>query len=112
MNLFFVYYSVYVYSIVCEGALEDMGAVYNEEDNEWQTAEWYEEETEDEIEPKKEIKVGDKCVVISGYGDCHYFPIGTVVKVLRGGSGGFWDCRSIELGFSQAVREKDLVVVE
>ena len=50
--------------------------------------------------------------MISGYEDCHYFPIGTVVKVLRGGSGGSWDCRSIELGFSQAVREKDLVVVE
>ena len=60
-----VYYSAYRYRNVCEVALEDMGAVYNEED-EWQTAEWYEEctkedeeDSDNEIEPKKEIKVGD-----------------------------------------------------
>ena len=26
---------------VCEDALEDMGAIYNEEENEWRTAEWH-----------------------------------------------------------------------
>ena len=115
----FVYYSNYGHYDVCEGALESMGAVYNEDCDKWQTPEWYEEctkedeeETEDENEPKKEIAPGVKCMVVSGYDTFHYFPVGTVVKVICGSGGGFWDCRNIELGFSQAVREQDLVVVE
>lgn len=115
----FVYYINYGHYNVCEDALEDMGAVYNENDDEWQTAEWYEEctkeneeETEDEIEPKKEITPGVECVVISGYGSYHHFPIGTVVKVITEFGGKCWDCRSAELGFSQNIEEKDLVVVE
>ncbi|WP_173003811.1 hypothetical protein, partial [Parabacteroides distasonis] len=118
-ELFSVFYSTYGHYNVCEDALKDMGAVYNENDGEWQTAEWYEEctkedeeETEDEIEPKKEITPGVECVVISGYGSYHHFPIGTVVKVITEFGGKCWDCLSAELGFSQNIEEKDLVVVE
>ena len=114
----FVYYSNYGHYNVCEDALEDMGAVYNDEEGEWQTAEWYEEctkedeeESEDEIEPKKEIEVGVKCMVISGYDTFHWFPIGTVVKVTEKVRGG-WDCLSKEMGLRQIIEEKDLVVVE
>lgn len=115
-----VCYSVNGYHNVCKDALEDIGAVYNEEDNEWQTAEWYEECTkEDEeegigiqIEPKKEIAFGDKFTVVGGYGSYHYFPIGTVVKVITKFGGKLWDCRSVELGFSQSIKAKDLVVAE
>ena len=112
-----VYYSVNGYHNVCEDALEDMGAIYNKD--EWQTAEWYEEctkedeeETEDEIEPKKEIAFGDKCTVVGGYGSYHHFPIGTVVKVITKFGEKLWDCRSVELGFSQNIEAKDLVVAE
>ena len=114
-----VYFSFYRYYNVCDEALVDMGAVYNEEEDEWQTAEWYEEctkedeeESEDEIEPKKEIAPGVKCVVISGYENAHYFPIGTVVKVVSKFGENVWDCRSNDLLFSQNVEAKDLVVVE
>ena len=118
-----VYYSVNGYCNVCEDALEDMGAVYNEEDNEWQTEEWYEECTEEneeddeegigiQIEPKKEIAFGDKCTVVGGYDSYHHFPIGTVVKVITKFGGKLWDCRSVELGFNQTVEEKDLIVAE
>lgn len=114
-----VYYSRYYCYSVCEDALENMGAVYNKEMNEWQTSEWFAECTEDdeediqiEIEPKKEITPGVKCSVISGYNTFHWFPIGTVVKVVRRSNGGLWDCRSVELGFIQHIEEKDLVVVE
>ena len=54
-----VFYSMNRSRTVCEDALNDMGAVYNIEENEWQTAEWFaectkeDEETEDEIEPKR-----------------------------------------------------------
>ena len=100
-----------------------MGAVYNEEDNEWQTEEWYEECTEEneeddeegigiQIEPKKEIAFGDKCTVVGGYDSYHHFPIGTVVKVITKFGGKLWDCRSVESGFSQTVEEKDLIVAE
>ena len=112
-----VYYSVYGYSNVCEDALEDMGAVYNEEENKLQTPEWYEEctkedeeETEDEIEPKKEIKVGDKCVVIGGYNTSHYFPIGTVVYVKSVIRKDVFDCVCEDGTLTQYVKESDLVV--
>ena len=105
--------------IVCKDALEDMGAVFNEEENEWQTAEWFaestkedEEDSEDKNEPKKEIAPGVDCVVISGYGVTHYFPIGTVVKVVSNFNENLWDCHSFELCFSQNVEAKDLVIVE
>lgn len=118
-----VYYSVNGYCNVCEDALEDMGAVYNEEGNEWQTEEWYEECTEEneeddeegigiQIEPKKEIAPGVECIVISGYRSYHHFPIGTVVKVITKFGEKLWDCRSAELGFTQSIEAKDLVVVE
>lgn len=115
----FVYYSNYGHCNVCEDALEDMGAIYNEDDDEWQTEEWYaertkedEEDSEDEIEPKKEIKVGVECVVIGGYDTFHWFPIGTVVEVIEQVREGVWNCRSIEFSFSQDIETKDLVVVE
>ena len=109
-----------LYCADCEDALSDIGAVFNEEENEWQTAEWYEECTkEDEeegigiqIEPKKEIAFGDKCTVVGGYSSYHCFPIGTVVKVITKFGGKLWDCRSVELGFSQSIEAKDLVVAE
>ena len=114
-----VYYSVYRYYIVCEDALVSMGAIYNEEENEWQTPEWYEEctkedeeDSDDENEPKKEIKVGVKYVVISGYGSRHRFPIGTVVKVVSKFSENMWDCHSNEFRFGQNIEAKDLVIVE
>ena len=114
-----VFYGNISYLSICENALEDMGAIYNEEENEWQTPEWYEEctkedeeDSDDENEPKKEIKVGVKCVVISGYESRHRFPIGTVVKVVSKFSENMWDCHSFELCFSQNIEAKDLVVVE
>lgn len=118
---FEVFYSTYGSYNVCEDALKDMGAVYNEEENEWQTEEWFAEctaeneeddEEDTETEPKKEIKVGDKCVVIGGYIPNHHFPIGTVVKVNKPVANGIWDCNSAELGFSQHIDAKDLVIVE
>lgn len=118
-----VYYSTDSHYNVCEYALSDMGAVYNEEENEWQTAEWYEEctkeeeediecekDTKIEIQPKKEIKVGDKCVVIAGYQVYHYFPIGSVVNVTEKVREGAFDCVCEDL--TQIVKESDLVVVE
>ena len=114
-----VYYSVYGYFNVCEDALEDMGAVYNEYEDEWQTPEWYEEctkedeeETEDEIEPKKEIKVGDKCVVIGGYNTFHFFSVGTVVEVVKWEREGVWDCRCVKSRIHQSIEAKDLVIAE
>ena len=114
-----VFYSMYGSYTVCENALNDMGAVYNEEENEWQTAEWFaectkedEEDSEDEIQPKKKITPGVDCVVISGYESKHHFPIGTVVKVMSKFSEGMWDCHSFELCFSQNIETKDLVVTE
>lgn len=116
---FRVFYSNYGSYNVCKDALEDMGAVYNEEENEWQTEEWFaectkedEKETEDENEPKKEIAPGVECVVVSGYENTHYFPIGTVVKVVSKFGENMWDCRSNDFLFSQNVEAKDLVVVE
>mgnify|MGYP006050399073 FL=1 len=116
---FEVFYSNCGSDTVCEDALEDMGAVFNEEENEWQTAEWFaectkedEEDTEIQIHPKKEITPGVDCVVISGYGVTHYFPIGTVVKVMSKFYENVWDCHSFELCFSQNVEAKDLVIVE
>ena len=90
-----------------------MGAVFNEEENEWQTAEWFaectKEDSEDEIQPKKEIKVGDKCVVIGGYNTFHYVPIGTVVHV-KSVHNDIFDCA---WGTdSQFIKESDLVVTE
>ena len=114
-----VYYSVYGYCNVCEDALDSMGAIYNEDCDEWQTPEWYEEctkedeeDSDDENEPKKEIKVGVKCVVISGYESRHRFPIGTVVKVVSKFSENMWDCHSNEFRFGQNIEAKDLVIVE
>ena len=116
---FEVYFSKYGSDTVCEDALDDMGAVYNEEENEWQTAEWFaectgedEEDSDDEIEPKKEIAPGVKCAVVGGYGSYHRFPIGTVVKVITKFGEKLWDCKSAELGLSQNIKAKDLVVVE
>ena len=89
-----------------------MGAVYNEEENEWQTKEWYEECTkrdENEIEPKKEIKVGDKCVVIGGYNSSHYVPIGTIVHV-KSVHIDYFDC--VGWTVPQFIKESDLVVTE
>lgn len=113
---FEVFYSNRGYETVCEDALEDMGAVYNEEENEWQTAEWYgectkedEEDTEIEIEPKKEIKVGDKCEVIGGFNTFHYFPLGTVVNIESVCKDTFY-CVWGTTG--QYIEEADLVVVE
>ena len=110
---------MYGYSNVCEDALEDMGAVYNEYEDEWQTEQWYEEctkedeeETEDEIEPKKEIKVGDKCVVIGGYNTFHFFSVGTVVEVVKWGREGVWDCRCVKSRIPQSIEAKDLVIAE
>lgn len=55
-EFFSVFYSTYGYYTVCEDALSDMGAVYNERENELQTAEWYEECTkEDEEDTEIEI---------------------------------------------------------
>lgn len=114
---FQVYYSVYRYHDVCEDALDSMGAVYNEEENEWQTAEWFaectkedEEDTEIENEPKKEIKVGDKCAVIGGYNSFHYVPIGTVVHISNLHREGVFNC--VWETCSQYIKESDLVVVE
>ena len=117
-----VYYSVNGYHNVCEDALEDMGAVYNEDEDKWQTAEWYEECTEEneeddeegigiQIEPKKEIKVGDKCVVIGGYNSLHYFPIGTVVHIKNLHREGVFDCLCQNKSHSQYINQSDLVVV-
>ena len=67
-----VFYSMHRSYTVCEDALNDMGAVYNEEENEWQTAEWYEECTKDEEEDteceenaeiKKNLKRKSKSVI-------------------------------------------------
>lgn len=116
---FSVFYSTYGQYTVCEDALEDMGAVYNENDDEWQTAEWYEEctkedeeDSDDEIEPKKEIAPGVKCVVISGFKTFHFFPIGTVVEVVKWTREGVWDCRCVQSRRYQTIEAKDLVVVE
>ena len=113
---FEVFYSNYGSTTVCEDALADMGAVFNEEENEWQTAEWYkectkedEEDSEDEIQPKKKIKVGDKCVVVGGYNTFHYVPIGTVVHV-KSVHNDIFDCAWGTMG--QLIKESDLVVVE
>lgn len=119
---FEVFYGKYHSYTVCEDALKDMGAVYNEEENEWQTAEWFaecteeneeddEEDTEIKIQPKKEIVPGVKCVVISGYSTFHYFPIGTVVLVLGQAREGVWSCAN-ESGLHQHIETKDLVVTE
>ena len=112
-EFFEVFYSKYRSDTVCEDALSDMGAVFNEEENEWQTAEWFakctKEDSEDEIQPKKEIKVGDKCVVIGGYNTFHYVPIGTVVHV-KSVHNDIFDCA---WGTdSQFIKESDLVVTE
>ena len=114
-----VYYSRYGYHGVCEDALKDMGAIYNEEENEWQTPEWYkectkedeEEDSDDENEPKKEIKVGVKCVVVGSYRNSHFFPIGTVVEVLRQAREGVWVYEDTS-GTYQVIKEQDLVVTE
>ena len=111
-----VFYSMHRSYTVCEDALNDMGAVYNEEENEWQTAEWFaectkedEEDTEIENEPKKEIKVGDKCVVIGGHITFHYFPLGTTVQT----SGVYKDTFYCVWGtVGQYIKESDLVVTE
>ena len=110
-----VFYSMHRSYTVCENALNDMGAVYNEEENEWQTAEWFaectkedEEDSEDEIQPKKEIKVGDKCVVVGGYNSFHYVPIGTVVHVSNLHREGVFYCTWGTRG--QYIKESDLVV--
>ena len=115
---FEVFYSSCSADTVCKDALENMGAVYNEEENEWQTAEWFaectkedEEDSDGEIEPKKEIAPGVECVVTSGYESYHWFPIGTVVKVIKFMGEGVWDCQD-NSGFLQIVEAKDLVVVE
>ena len=119
---FQVYYSSYGFHDVCEDALEDMGAVYNEEKNELQTARWFAECTEEneeddeegigiQIEPKKEIKVGDKCVVIGGYNSFHYFPIGTVVHIKNLHREGVFDCLCQNKSRSQYINQSDLVVV-
>ena len=113
---FQVFYANYYSYTVCKDALSDMGAVFNEEENEWQTAEWFEEctkedeeDSDDEIEPKKEIKVGDKCVVIGGYNSFHCVPIGTVVHVKSVHS----DILDCEWGTGgQFIKASDLVVVE
>lgn len=117
----FVYYRNYGHYNVCEDALEDMGAIYNEDEDEWQTAEWYaecteeneedEEETEDENEPKKEIAPGVKCVVVSNDRTLHGFTVGTVVKVIKFVREGVWDCKD-NSGLYQIVEAKDLVVAE
>ena len=93
-----------------------MGAVFNEEENEWQTEEWFaestkedEEDSEDENEPKKKIKVGDKCVVVGGYNTFHYVPIGTVVHV-KSVHNDIFDCAWGTCG--QYIKESDLVVTE
>ena len=113
-----VFYSTHRFYTVCENALNDMGAVYNEEENEWQTAEWFaectkedeEEDTKIENEPKKEIRVGDKCVVIGGYNSYHYVPIGTVVHISDLHREGVFYCMWGTCG--QYIKESDLVVVE
>lgn len=121
-----VYCSVYGYSNVCEDALEDMGAVYNEYEDQWQTPEWYEEctkkdeeneeddkeDTEIKIQPKKEIKVGVKCVVVGGYNTFHFFSVGTVVEVVKWGREGVWDCRCVKSRIYQNIEAKDLVIAE
>ena len=114
----YVYHSTYTYYSVCEDALGDMGAVYNENDDEWQTKEWYEERTkedeedsEDEIEPKKEIAPGVKCIVLGGYNVFHFLPIGTVVEVVKWTREGVWDCRCVQSRVYQTIETKDLVVV-
>ena len=112
-----VFYSMHRSYIVCENALNDMGAVYNEEENEWQTAEWFaectkedeEEDTEIKNEPKKEIKVGDKCVVVGGFKTFHVFPIGTVVHITNAHNDTFY-CAWGTAG--QYIKESDLVVVK
>ena len=113
---FEVFYSKYSSNTVCEDALSDMGAVYNEEENEWQTPEWfaectkeYEEDSEDEIQPKKKIKVGDKCVVVGGYNTFHYVPIGTVVHIKSVHSDVF-DC--VGWTVPQFIKASDLVITE
>ena len=112
-----VFYSMHRSYTVCEDALSDLGAVYNEEENEWQTAEWFaecakedegEEDSEDEIQPKKEIKVGDKCVVVGGYNSFHYVPIGTVVHINNLHREGVFDC--VGWVVPQFIKESDLVV--
>ena len=117
-----VYFSKCGSYTVCEEALSGMGAVFNEEKNEWQTAEWFkeckeededgEEDTEIENQPKKEIVPGVKCVVISGYETFHHFPIGTVVEVIELMREGVWNCSADNLTFNQSIRKRDLVVVE
>ena len=120
---FEVSYSNYRSYTVCEDALNDMGAVYNEEENEWQTAEWFaectkedeedtecEEDAEMENEPKKEIKVGDKCAVIGGYNSYHHVPIGTAVYISNLHREGVFYCTWRTRG--QYIKESDLVVVE
>ena len=49
-----VFYLMYRSYTVCEDALDDMGAVYNEEENEWQTAEWFAECTKEDEKSKGE----------------------------------------------------------
>lgn len=116
---FEVFYSNCGFDTVCKDALSDMGAVFNEEENKWQTAEWFaectkedEEDTEIEIQPKKEIKVGDKCVVIGGFDDFHDFPVGTIVHIYSLIREGIFDCVCEGERFSQFIKESDLVVVE
>ena len=48
-----VSYSMHRSYIVCGDALNDMGAVYNEEENEWQTAKWFAECTKEDEEDTK-----------------------------------------------------------
>ena len=122
-DVFEVFYAKYHSYNVCEDALNDMGAVFNEEENEWQTAEWYEEctkedeeedteckeDTEIENQPKKEIKVGDKCVVTGGYSSFHLVPIGTVVHTKSVHKDTFY-CSCGTTG--QYIKASDLVVVE
>lgn len=89
----FVYYSLQGFTVVCDDALEDMGAIYNENLKEWQTKEWYkectkedEEDSDVEIEPEKKIVPGDS----------RYFP----------------HCKENTSGILQYVEERDLVVVK
>lgn len=113
----YVYYSTCSSLSVCEDALEDMGAVYNEDEDEWQTKEWYEEctkedeeDSEDEIEPNKKIAPGVKCIVTSGYMNFHFLPIGSVVKVLEEVREGVFECESTTSRINQLIKEKDLVI--
>ena len=111
---FEVYFSKCGSNTVCEDALSYIGVVYNEEENEWQTAKWFKEcKEEDEIEnqPKKEIKVGDQCKVIGG-SSYHLFPIGATVNIKSLCGEAVFECKADNLIFSQHIETKDLVVVE